>query len=848
MKDNKKFTIYDYLNVIILSLFFIFLIVLVVNKDKLLGSTTDWSSQHIAFPDIFRTLFLENKDFFPDFIFNVGSGQNIYNFAYYGLLNPVIMLSYLLPKVNMVVYIMASTSILMILSIILFYKFLRNHEFSRSVSFISSVIFMCATPILFHLHRHIMFINYMPFLILGLIGIDKYFEKSKSWLLSLSTFLMILMSYYYSVVGIIVFVIYGVYRYIGLHEKVSVKNFFIDGFKFLLPIIIGVLMSCILIVPTFLVILNGRGATTVTITLKELLFPGINLNYIIYKSYGIGLSAISIFALVNLFFKKRENKYLAIILSLILIFPICNYIFNATMYIDAKCLIPFLPLYTLVIALFLKDVFAKKIKTIPLILISIPILIIGSLSLGNLRFILYLDSLLFLFILFLYYKTNYKSLVGISLCLLSLFLTVFSSKMDTLVEKDLLFGKDYQTQSELTEEITTKDDGMYRIANQITPLENTNRIYRNINYYNATLYSSTYNMNYNKFYYDVMNNPMQSRNRVITSSPKNYPFLLLMGHKYLITNKRPYLGYQKIQEKNEFSVYQNNNALPLAYASSNLLSLDEFNQLGYPYNQDAILKNIIVDQDINSNFKSNVIKENLEFDKSALENLDITYDNDTTIINISEKQQLKFKLKKALHNKILYIHFEMLEANPCSVGDSVITINSVTNKLTCDPWKYHNGNYEMDYTISTDDIKTLTVTISKGVYKIKNLEFYTLDYSTIDDLNKNIDEFIFDKEKTKGDIIEGDIEVKNDGYFNLSVPYDKGFTVLVDDEVIDYEKTNIALVGFPIKKGKHHIKIEYVAPGKKEGSYLSITGVLLLLVLIIYEERRSRHERRNIKK
>ena len=32
---------------------------------------------------------------------NLGGGQNIYNFAYYGLYNPVILLSYALPFVKM---------------------------------------------------------------------------------------------------------------------------------------------------------------------------------------------------------------------------------------------------------------------------------------------------------------------------------------------------------------------------------------------------------------------------------------------------------------------------------------------------------------------------------------------------------------------------------------------------------------------------------------------------------------------------------------------------------------------------------------------------------------------------
>ena len=36
-----------------------------------------------------------------------------------------------------------------------------------------------ASPVLFHTHRHIMFINYMPFLILALMGVDEYYLMDK---------------------------------------------------------------------------------------------------------------------------------------------------------------------------------------------------------------------------------------------------------------------------------------------------------------------------------------------------------------------------------------------------------------------------------------------------------------------------------------------------------------------------------------------------------------------------------------------------------------------------------------------------------------------------------------------
>lgn len=835
-KLNKK----DYINLFILASFFVVFIVLIIGNKYVLGSTTDWSSQHIDFPEYFRALFYDTKDLLPDFAFNLGAGQNIYNFAYYGLLSPIVLVSYLFPNLRMVTYLMIANSVMVYFSVILMYKFLRNHKIDSRLSFISTLIFMCATPLIFHLHRHFMFINYMPFLILSLTGVDKYFYEHKSWLLIISIFLMIMTSYYFSVVGIVAIVIYGIYIYLKLNNKITLKKFIIDGIKFVIPIFIGVLLSCILILPTFLVILSSREATTVSISLKDILMPGINLDYILYRYYGIGLSVIVIFALVHSLFKKRkEIKFLGIILSSLLIFPIINYLFNATMYIDSKSLIPFLPLYIIVIALFLKDLFTKQVDIKKNVIISLIVILIGTFSLGKLNYILIIDTLWLLIALYIYYKKEKRIVleigIGLSVCLICLGF----NKYDTLVTKEFLYGNEYNTQSNLINEITKKDKGIYRISNQITPLENANRTYNNLDYYKTTLYSSTYNVNYNKFYYDVLNNPIQSRNRVITSSAKNYPFLLLTGNKYLISKTKPYIGYEKIESNDNINVYKNENVLPIAYASSNIMSLKEFNDLGYPYNQEAILKNIIVDNNQVINFNSNVTKVDLPINKEDLEKLDIKKDGDVYVFNVSQKTSIKLDLEEPLHNTLLYIRFKLLEDNPCSVGDTEIKINGILNKLTCNPWKYHNKNFVFDYVIANEDIDSLKINLSKGTYKIKDIEFYTLKYDNINNINENIDEFKFQKDKTKGDVIEGDIEVKNDGYFVLSVPFDKGFNILVDGKETSYEAVNVDFLGFEIKKGKHHIKIEYNAPGKNIGIILSMLGLISLVAITLYENKKS---------
>ena len=48
------------------------------------------------------------------------------------------------------------------------------------------------------------------------------------------------------------------------------------------------------------------------------------------------------------------------------------------------------------------------------------------------------------------------------------------------------------------------------------------------------------------------------------------------------------------------------------------------------------------------------------------------------------------------------------------------------------------------------------------------------------------------------------MNIKNDSYFNISIPYDKGFKILVNNKKVKYEKTNKNFIGFPLKKGNNY--------------------------------------------
>lgn len=823
----KKLTKKDYLYMIINIIIFLLFIFILCENTYLYGSISNWLSQYITIPDYFRSLFYETKDIFPDLALNIGNGQNIYNLAYYGLLSPFILVSYLLPFIPMSTYLIITTIISCLLSSILIYIFLYKKNFHSEICFISSFIFLMTTSITFNSHHHIMFINYLPFLILGLFGIDKKIDKGRSWLLIISTFLMIMTSYYFSIGGIICLLIYTLYRYLNKMNIITFKTLFQTFFSIFIPIIVAVLMSCILTLPTLATIINNYSPSNIVITIKDLLLPDLSFQNILYDYYGIGLSAIIIPSLINLFFKNKANIILGIILIIFATLNIINYLINGTLEINSKSLIPMLPLYIYIIAFFLEDLFTKKLNYKILIFITLILSII--ITLNNSYFLPYLIEITIILITsIIYYKTNKKAIFIIPLILCLFTNNLFINKTDKLILKE-----DYNYQENTIKDridlITGLDEDFYRINNNLSINETTNNIYNNLNYYSSTIYSSISNPLYNNFYYNNILNNNSSNNRESIVSNSNILFLMLSGNKYLISNNRVPLGYETVSSHNGIYIYRNNNVFPLGFATSNIMNYDDFNKLSDQVKQEALLNVIVADKESSNNFISNTRKITIDYKDIFTSSSSLFKEEKDGSISLNTQENLKitYKLPKKYQNKIIFIRLKV----QTNQGE-VIKINNVLKESS-------NNQEVFDYILANQDQTELIFNFTKGSYNISDFETYLLDYASIETLSSKVDRLIIDKNQTKGDKINGTINVIQDGYFMFTIPYDYYFIIKVDNQEIKYEKVDDAFIGFPITSGTHNISLEYVAPLKKLSAYCSIFGFVVFVIITVLESHKK---------
>ena len=271
-----------------LILLFIILITAVMPDGYVYGSNTDWLSQHVTLAETIRNACLEQHTLLPSWI-GLGGGSNGYQFAYYGFLRPDILIGCLLPQIPMVDIIIGYMTAVYLCSVLLVYIWLRAERISPLLAWLGSMLFMTA-GCLFHMHRQIMFVNYLPFLLLAFLCIRKQRYK---WL-PLCLLLICLSSFYFSISA---FAAVGWYWY-----RTEGKRFWRGSFlkRYIPSTVLAAAMAAALLLPTALVLLEHSrlGTDTGLLKLLELFGPNPVFNNILFNEYGMGLTLICFYAIL----------------------------------------------------------------------------------------------------------------------------------------------------------------------------------------------------------------------------------------------------------------------------------------------------------------------------------------------------------------------------------------------------------------------------------------------------------------------------------------------------------------------------------------------------------------------
>lgn len=832
MKSNLRTTIFHHVLLTIITLLLLFL---PLEMGTLFGSEGDWYSQHVGIAESLRQTMLETGSLLPQYM-HLGGGSSIYDFAYYGLLRPDVLLSCLVPDIEIKYMIAGYAALGVVASTNLCYLWLERQKISKNFSLIGAILLGSSTCF-YHAHYQIMFVNYMPFLLLALIGVDMLLKSKKMVLLVLSLFMIYIHSFYYAISCLFVTGIYAIHQILQQKEiqkkvregkwKQLVKIISGPAGLFMLAIIISIGMSMVLLLPTGLDILSNEkdAGSFVTVSEKQVDW---SLNGLLYSPYGCGMTMLTLYCLI-LSVVKKGKRFLSVMLLVCVAFPVISYVLNGFLYSRTKILIPFVPLFVFVAAGTLQALYQEKQKYyfVPLLICVIPFFE------SSWRPLLVADGVLLLIWVLLGRLGSFSKLVknfsfGLVLSvplLVSLavnmsgsYLSSACSKLGISINGTYLKEDDSRQKHFTSEEISNfAKDSRYRFDILADSFVNCNLL-ADGKISKTAMYSSVTNTHYARFYYDVMRNPISFNNRVALVPNQNSCFSYFMGLKYILTDEENIpCGYEKVIQKGNYILAKNDEVLPVCYGTSELISKEAFDGLNFPDTLEALCSTAVVEEGTQA-FTSHTKKEKVEniFAENGAERL---------LHPSGEKESFILPLSKSLSGKILVISFHVESLNGAEV---IISINGMKNKLSSDSAPYPNNNHDFTYVLSAkDNLEQLEVEVSKGEYTVDNLELYTIACESL----KHSGIVIPKKEEMVSvhecNVFKGEINMKKAGYFITSYPYRKGYQIRVDGKSVEPEEVNTAFVGFPIAEGSHRIEISYVAPGYKSGCIVSIISCLL---------------------
>lgn len=117
-------------------------------------------------------------------------------------------------------------------------------------------------------------------------------------------------------------------------------------------------------------------------------------------------------------------------------------------------------------------------------------------------------------------------------------------------------------------------------------------------------------------------------------------------------------------------------------------------------------------------------------------------------------------------------------------------------------------------------------------------------YSFNTDLFERVKPYITDEtlisDGYEGNTFKGHITVKEDGVLYMAFPYSDGYTIYVDGKKAEKLLLGKGNMGVELTGGDHEIMLEYHTPGLVIGIVVSGVGLILFVLICIYDSRRKK--------
>lgn len=768
-------------------------------------------------------------------------------------------------------------------------------------AFMGTIVYVFCGFALYGGAKHTMFMIPMIMLPLLIIAVEEIMRKKRWYLCTIFVAVSLFSNYYYLFMNTIAMGIYFLVRFFCQKEKKkkTFKNFMADGLMIAGTYLLGVAMSCIVLVTTFGMYLGSGRTGDVRISTPSLFYYSAERLVRCFLTFlttanspgdwlKFGYLPIALFAVVFLFLRKgrKELKVLAAVSWVLLMLPLSGFVFSGfSAIVNRWCYMVSLLVGYIVAACLpeMMNMTKRELRICAAVLAVYGYLaFFGDLSITfstrytKLAFVLLAVTFV---VLLVCQKQNLRMTHGEKRSLLILLTAVIlfaQGHTEFAMNNEL---KPYVEQGKTKKLIRdtplravkkAEDDSFFRSA--VTKLDYLTSSASIIEDYNSvTTVCSTLNGNVME-YLEKMGCTTYSVTQLMGLGSRAFIDSLASVKYYAYFGRSPRpvpYGYKKdfrtkVNHKNTM-VKKSPYAMPLGYTYSDVISESELEQYSVEERPEVLMQRAALADEAAEEFAQDakasqdaeklqnaengapvITGEKLEFtsyDANRVKLKKHTLKTDPSYKNHSVKLRFDGKPKSETY---LVLKNAVLENG----GESVVLTakaagSSVQYNFASEDYRYGSG--QKDFVINLgyhkNPVKACKLLIrGAGTIRFDSMEIYSQPMEGLKQYAGALTEDVLENAEIGMNAVSGSISLAKDKMLVLSIPYQKGWTAYVDGEKKELLRANYMYMGLPLEAGEHEVRLEFEIPGVYLALKImaSAAGLFVVLLLVSFVRRKKK--------
>lgn len=294
-------------------------------------------------------------------------------------------------------------------------------------------------------------------------------------------------------------------------------------------------------------------------------------------------------------------------------------------------------------------------------------------------------------------------------------------------------------------------------------------------------------------------------------------------------------GYEKTADEGSGDVWENSNAVGIDLWYDTCASNEERQSWSTAQKDAALLQTAALEEDDLDRYDSDLGSAELDQTTEAIPlDQDIVSLHNCSfsegILLAQENAELEISLPEQSNNGEYLLSFDLVRQDG---GSFSMDVNGITYRSSAQNsrWGYPTNSY----TFAFSGKDKILVSIDEGDYHLSDAMLEFSSYELLEQWTSSVNRYSLENLNIESNSISGSIENPEKGILALSIPYNEGWSCLVDGEKVETFEVNGIFTGILLEPGEHQIELSYESKTFKLGFVTS--GAVACFIASIYAFR-----------